>query len=135
MLTGNCLCNAVNFHLPDEFLYAFYCHCSECRRFSGSAFSVAGGISREKLIVTNGEEHIKYYRKRDVANLAFCEMCGSSLFSDNFKRGLIHIRYGALKEEPSLKPQAHMHVASKLPWYEITDDLPQFKTIPSSKIS
>ena len=135
MLNGNCLCNAVNFHLPDEFLYAFYCHCSECRRFSGSAFSVAGGISREKLIVTNGEENIKYYRKRDVANLAFCEMCGSSLFSDNFKRGLIHIRYGALNEEPSLKPQAHMHVASMLPWYEITDDLPQFKTIPSSKIS
>ena len=135
MLNGNCLCNAVNFHLPDEFLYAFYCHCSECRRFSGSAFSVAGGISREKLIVTNGEEHIKYYRKRGVANLAFCEMCGSSLFSDNFKRGLIHIRYGALNEEPSLKPQAHMHVASMLPWYEITDDLPQFKTIPSSKIS
>ena len=134
MLTGNCLCNAVNFHHADEYLYAFDCHCSECRRFSGSAFSMAGGIAREKLVITNGENHIKYYRKRDVANLAFCEMCGSSLFSDNFKRGLIHLRYGVLNEEPSLKPQAHMFVASKLPWYEIKDDLPQFEAIPSSKI-
>ena len=133
MLTGNCLCKAVKFHLEDKLLYSFYCYCSECRRFSGSAFSVAGGIAREKLIITNGEKQIKYYRKRDVANLAFCGICGSSLFSENFKMGLIHLRYGVLNEEPSLKPQSHIHVASKIPWYEIADDLPQFETLPPSK--
>ena len=79
-LTSECLCSTVKFSLPDELEYAFNCHCSECRRFSGSAFSAAAGIPREKLVIVSGESHIKYYRKRDVADLAFCELCGSSLF-------------------------------------------------------
>ena len=132
-LTGECLCGSIKFSLADEFLYSFYCHCSECRRFSGSAFSVAGGIQKENLTISSGKEHVRYYQKRDVSNMAFCNLCGSSLFSENFRKDLLHIRLGVLNEEPSLKPQAHVFVGSKVPWYQITDDLPQFETIPPSK--
>lgn len=38
-LRGRCLCGAVEYQIPDTLEYAGYCHCSECRRFSGSAFS------------------------------------------------------------------------------------------------
>ena len=65
--------------------------------------------------------------------MAFCNLCGSSLFSENFRKDLLHIRLGVVNEEPSLKPQAHVFVGSKVPWYQITDDLPQFETIPPSK--
>jgi len=65
--------------------------------------------------------------------MAFCNLCGSSLFSENFRKDLLHIRLGVLNEEPSLKPQAHVFVGSKVPWYQITDGLPQFETIPPSK--
>jgi len=119
--------------MEDDFSYVFYCHCSECRRFSGSAFSVAGGISKEKLKIISGNKNIKYYCKREVAKLAFCNLCGSSLFSDNFRKGLFHIRFGILNEEPSLKPQLHIFVESKVPWFEILDNLPQFLTLPPSK--
>ena len=42
----------------------------------------------------------------------------------------MHVRYGALLDTPSLKPQAHMYVGSKSDWYEINDDLPQFDEAP-----
>jgi hypothetical protein len=37
-LVGKCFCGAVHYAVPDEFLYAMNCHCSNCRRATGSAF-------------------------------------------------------------------------------------------------
>ena len=49
-LTGRCLCGAIEYSVPDRFQYPGYCHCSDCRKFSGSSFSVIGGIPTEDLI-------------------------------------------------------------------------------------
>lgn len=38
MLAGKCLCGAVQYAVADEFIYAANCHCSNCRRTTGSAF-------------------------------------------------------------------------------------------------
>jgi|SRR5271166_4367721 len=45
-LVGKCLCGAVQVSIPDEFLYAGYCHCPDCRASSGSAFSAFAGIRK-----------------------------------------------------------------------------------------
>ena len=49
MLNGRCYCGAVEYVVEDAFIYAAYCHCSKCRRFTGSAFSAFGGIETDKL--------------------------------------------------------------------------------------
>ena len=49
MLNGRCECRAVRYRVPDEFLYAANCHCSNCRAGTGSAFKAFAGIEREKL--------------------------------------------------------------------------------------
>ena len=53
-LTGKCFCGAVQYAVPDEFRYAMNCHCSNCRRTTGSAFKPFAGIEREKFAVTQG---------------------------------------------------------------------------------
>ena len=55
MLRGRCECNAVAYEVPDEFVAALNCHCSNCRAATGSAFLPFGEIAREKLTVTKGE--------------------------------------------------------------------------------
>jgi len=55
-LSGSCLCDAVHYEVADEFRYAMNCHCSDCRKATGSAFKPFGGIEREKLKITKGEE-------------------------------------------------------------------------------
>jgi hypothetical protein len=51
--------------------------------------------------------------------------CGSLLYSVANEDGWLHVAMGSLVDEPSIRPQKHIHVASKAPWFEITDDLPQ----------
>jgi hypothetical protein len=53
-LVGKCLCGAVQVSIADEFLYAGYCHCPDCRASSGSAFSAYAGIRKEKVQLTCG---------------------------------------------------------------------------------
>jgi hypothetical protein len=47
MLAGKCFCGAVQYTVADEFLYSANCHCSDCRRTTGSAFKPFAGIERE----------------------------------------------------------------------------------------
>ena len=79
-LRGSCLCGRVNISVPDRFSYFGSCHCSQCRKFSGSAFSVLAGVPYEDFQVDSGESEIRYFVKSETGTLAFCGNCGSSLF-------------------------------------------------------
>jgi len=124
MLRGRCECNAIAYEVADEFRYALNCHCSNCRAATGSAFKPFGGIERDKLRVTKGEASLMIVGEPD-ANHTRCSECGSLLYSVVRDGGWVHVAYGSLVDEPALKPTKHIFVASKAPWHEITDDLPQ----------
>lgn len=126
MLIGKCSCGAVQFSVEDQFLYAGYCHCSQCRHSSGSAFSAFAGIQKEKLQVTNGEGSISIFAKSEDDLVSFCKVCSSILFSVIRNGKFVHVPLGTLVDTPSLRPMFHIFVGSKAPWYEITDALPQF---------
>lgn len=125
-LSGRCLCGAVAYALPDDLAYAGYCHCSDCRRFSGSAFSAFGGIDAARFTITRGADRITRYVKTADTVLGFCSMCGSSLFATKPSTAMVHLRLGTLDSTPSLTPQTHSFVGSKAEWYLICDGLPQF---------
>lgn len=125
-LKGRCSCGAVEFMIPDAFIYAAYCHCSECRRTTGSSFSVFGGISDSDLKITKGQDNIKFNRKSEDTEGAFCSRCCTAIYGRKSKLGLTHIQYGTLDEAPSLLPQVHLYVGSKAPWDIICDKLPQY---------
>ena len=60
------------------------------------------------------------------ANDTRCRACGSFLFSVVRDGGFVHVAMGLLADAPSIRPTEHIFVGSKAPWFEITDDLPQF---------
>ncbi len=126
-LSGRCLCGQVQFEVNDNFKYAGFCHCSDCRRFSGSASSAMAGIAQTELTFTAGEQAVQRYVKSENTTLGFCMHCGSSLFAEKPKLGMLHLRLGSLDESPSLHPQFHSFVASKADWDVINDGLPQFE--------
>ncbi len=126
-LHGRCLCGAVEYAVADDFKYMGFCHCSECRKFSGSAFSAMGGVTAASFRVLKGHESIAHYNKSKDTVLGFCRACGSSLYAQKPQKGMVHLRLGTLDEAPSVKPQFHSYVGSKVPWHHIGDDLPQFE--------
>src|SRR3954452_9470735 len=130
MLRGRCACDAVGYEVADEFVVAFNCHCSNCRAMTGSAFLPWGEIERDKLTVTKGADSLIVIGDHDASHEGRCASCFSLIYWTS--RGGTHVRvpYGALVDEPALKPTAHMFVGSKAPWHEITDDLPQHEEYP-----
>jgi hypothetical protein len=125
-LHGSCLCGAVGFAVEDAFEYAFYCHCSRCRRRTGSAFAAIGGILIERLRITEGAEHVVQFRATTHSDGHVCRHCHSPLYSVVHGDRFAHVALGALSAPPSRKPDHHIQVAHKAPWYVITDDLPQY---------
>jgi hypothetical protein len=126
MLKGRCECGAVRYQVPDEFLYASNCHCSRCRAATGSAFKPFAGIEREKLELVQGGDGLLVHGE-ETLNDTRCATCGSLLYSVVRDGEYVHVALGSLVDEPTMRPTKHIFVGSKAPWFEITDDLPQFE--------
>jgi hypothetical protein len=126
LLVGSCECGNVRYRVADEFLYAMNCHCSRCRAATGSAFKSFAGIEREKLELTNGTDELLVVGE-EALNDTRCRKCGSLLFSVVREGAYVHVALGSLVDAPSIRPMAHIFVGSKAPWFEITDELPQFE--------
>jgi hypothetical protein len=127
LVTGGCLCGGVRFEVTGPFLRANHCHCSRCRRHSGTAVCTQARVRREHFRLLSGDELIRVYGRGAGAVKAFCSVCGSSLFGGTWPEGpQVSIRLGAFDGDPGIRPQFHTFVDSKAPWDAITDDLPQY---------
>jgi hypothetical protein len=129
LLAGSCLCGAVRYAVRDEFRYSLICHCSQCRRTTGSAFKPFAGIEREKLELVAGQDLTMRYGGESTYDL-HCGKCGSLLYSDIGTGPYVHVTLGTLVDSPSIRPTAHIFVGSKAPWHTITDNLPQHEEFP-----
>jgi len=126
VIRGSCLCGGVRFQVRPPFLRANHCHCSRCRKHSGTAVSTQARVPRERFELLQGEPLIRVYGEGQGAVKAFCTVCGSSLFGGKWPHGKeISIRLGAFDDDPGIRPQFHTYVGSRAPWDEITDALPQ----------
>ena len=123
-LSGQCFCGAVHYAVADAFRYAANCHCSNCRRTTGSAFKPFAGIARDKLRVTKGADNLMVYGEEN-GNDTHCKTCGSLLYSVVRAGAFVHVAMGTLTDDPAIRPSAHIFVGSKAPWFTISDDLPQ----------
>ena len=124
-LAGQCLCGAIHYAVADEFHYAMNCHCSNCRRTTGSAFKPFAGIARDRLAVIKGSDNLLIFGD-DTGHDAHCKICGSLLYSVVRDGTFAHVAMGTLVDDPSIRPTAHIFVGSKASWFSITDDLPQY---------
>lgn len=128
-LVGGCYCGAVSYLVEDSFDYALNCHCSNCRRTTGSAFKPFAGIPRDRFAVTRGADRLTILGD-DLTHNAHCTACGSLLYSVVRDGAWVHVTLGTLIDTPSIRPSAHIFVGSKAEWHDITDDLPQYQEFP-----
>ena len=122
-LTGSCLCGGVRFELTAPFRRANHCHCSRCRKHSGTFGLTQGRVPRAGFRLLDGEELIRVYRPEGGTTKAFCSVCGSSLFGGTWPDGPeVSVRFGSLDGDPEIRPQYHSHTASAASWDEIPED-------------
>src|ERR1700692_4933332 len=92
-LAGKCFCGAVQYAVADQFAYAANCHCSNCRRTTGSAFKAFAGIGRDRLRITKGADNLMIVGEA-TANDTHCNLCGSLLYSVVREGAFVHVAMG-----------------------------------------
>jgi hypothetical protein len=126
MIKGGCYCGAVRYEIGGCLLMFAHCHCPDCRKFSGSAFSAILVTESDGFAVVAGEDHLVAFESSPGKRRSFCQRCGCHLFSRAEHRpGMVFVRAGSLDDDPGLRPQCHCWVSAKAPWEDIRDDLPQ----------
>lgn len=128
MLTGQCLCGDIKLEYDGPLGPIALCHCSQCRRAHGSAFSASAPIQKIRTRYTAGEDLIREYESRPGKYRGFCSRCGSQLYSRvDAIPGILRLRVGVINEPLEKGPASHVYVGSKSDWFTITDDTPQFE--------
>ena len=129
MIKGSCLCGKVSLEIHGAIHSARYCHCTTCRKFSGTAFAAWGLVKTGHLVVTGVESVSKYNSGGGLR--VFCTSCGSPLWYEPANvpafRG---IPLGVIEEGDVPKPEMHVWTKSKVSWASIADGLPRHETHP-----
>jgi hypothetical protein len=128
---GSCLCGSVAFEYraPQRM---YQCHCSRCRRARSAAHGANVFMKLDDFGFTRGEELVVQYKVPEAQRFtnAFCTRCGGKAPSVQRARGVVVVPAGMLDTDPLMRPFAHIFVASKAPWFEITDAYPQYAELP-----
>ena len=133
-LTGRCLCESIEYEITGEIGPIYNCHCSRCRRWHGAAFRTRSTIKKSQFKWLKGEDLLSKFYSSSTTEKTFCSVCGSSLISLYCEEpDKIGFPLGGLDQAPSNKLEGHFFVASKSPWYEILDSLPQHDEFPGSR--
>jgi hypothetical protein len=132
VLRGGCLCGEIRYEIEGPVGRALYCHCTMCRKAHGSAFRARLAVPRNGFRFVRGEELLARYRSSPNTVRSFCSRCGSPLVNVwDGDPGSFGLALGTLDDDPGVRPERHLHVASKAPWLEITDGLPQHDGEPT----
>ncbi|HVM99386.1 MAG TPA: GFA family protein [Caulobacteraceae bacterium] len=127
MQTGRCLCGAVTYEIAGALAGVQLCHCSQCRRASGSAFAANMPVRAGNFRITAGERTLKAYESSPGKERVFCGACGSPIISRSVAApGWVRVRAGTLDEPAATSAAFHFHTDSRAGWLPITDDLPRY---------
>jgi hypothetical protein len=127
MRTGQCLCGSVRFRIDGDLQTFAYCHCTSCRRSSGSAFMANSEIRTSQLHWMQGRDFIREYESSPGKFRAFCSGCGSPIYARHpAQPEHLSMRLGLIEGDPGHRASAHFNVSEKAAWFTVSDGLPQY---------
>ena len=122
MARGQCNCGRISFKITTDLSGVIVCHCSICRRATGSNGIAVVIVDNDKFEWTGGEDVVASWKKPDVDwQVWFCRKCGSPVPGINDESRMF-VPAGLIEDEgESLKVMHHIWVDSKASWDEIGD--------------
>lgn len=116
-MKGECLCGNVKFEIKEEIRNFYQCHCSLCRKVTGSSSSTATFINASAFRWISGESDIRSYKKPSGYRSDFCSVCGSLVPNSLRDSGMMWVPAGLLNEPlTSSKIAVHLHTKSAATW-------------------
>jgi hypothetical protein len=124
---GSCSCGKIRFEIAGRPFRMHHCHCGRCRHARGAAHATNVLYQIEMLTFTQGENLLVDFNLpgAEFFGTSFCRECGGAMPRRSPARDAVVVPVGSLDTEPDIHAMAHQFVASKAPWYDITDGVPQ----------
>jgi len=132
---GGCQCGEIRYRLTGEPIFLTICHCSECKRQSGSAFGMSLRMRKTDVEVT-GARPKRWVRPSDIGGHVacfFCETCGTRLWHEPDAPGFMHIKPGTLDDFSTLAPKYESWTARKSPWLHFDGIEMSFERQPAER--
>lgn len=131
--TGSCVCGEVKWAVTGPYRFFQYCHCSRCRKRTGSAHAANLAVPHTQVSWLAGDDAVTRFElstARAWGN-AFCSRCGSGVpwLTRNGKAYIVPA--GGLDAPPEHGPTRNVHFASRANWYEHATNLPIFEEDPT----
>ena len=134
-MIGSCLCDSIRYEIDPPFKIFQYCHCSRCRKFTGSVHSANLFVPVSQFRWLEGQEQVGKYDLKEAKYLttSFCKQCGSSMPWEVKGIPNMVVPVGTLDEDPKIKPQQNIYCSSQASWYVESSELPKYAELPVSK--
>jgi hypothetical protein len=128
---GSCLCGAVRYTASGEAVRFYHCHCSRCRKASGTGHA-SNLFLKGTLQWDSGEELVQHFKLPEAERFtnSFCKICGGRVPRMIEAMGMVFIPAGSLDEEPTIQPQARIFVGSRAGWSCEQGTIPEFEAYP-----
>ena len=125
---GSCFCGSVQFEVTGDAPLQGYCHCEDCRRWSGAPVTSYALWQSDAVRITAGEDKLVTYTRSGQAHRKHCRECGGALMTELPAADMTDV-YPHLLKDYDFVPQAHI-------WYgvraiDLDDGLPKFKDMPA----
>ena len=127
-LKGSCLCGAVKYAVSGEPTRFYHCHCSRCRKATGTGHASNLFLQPGTLTWLSGEEQIRAFKVPEAKRFTnhFCATCGSRLPRQIKDTDVVMIPSGSLDDDAPIKPQARVFAGSGASWSCTGDALPVY---------
>lgn len=130
---GKCLCGEVSYEITGNLGIFQYCHCSRCRKFTGSAYAANILVAPGQFHWLSGESNVGRFEPAETRHFAtsFCRICGSSMPWLAKSGASVIVPAGTLENHPGIEPSKNIFYGSRAPWYKDADGLPKDHDAPT----
>lgn len=131
-VSGSCQCDAVRFEIVGNFDGFMLCHCSRCRKDTGSAHAANLFASSAQITWRCGQDKVRQYQVPGTRHAkAFCSGCGSALPSLQMDGTVLVVPAGSLDSEIAIRPSAHICCDARATWDDGLEMLPKLPGLPA----
>lgn len=132
IFSGSCLCGTVRFEIKPPFSAFRYCHCSRCRKASGSAHAANVFVPQSQFGWLAGEASVNRFDLPGAKRFSvwFCSRCGTRVPHKVRERDDYLVPAGILDNDPVRRPEHSIFWGSKAPWYLEPAEIPKHAEYP-----
>lgn len=123
---GHCLCGKTSWEYSGDVTWACYCHCDDCRR--NCAAPVVGWLGVPLRNFRWKGDAPRTFQSSAPVRRHFCATCGTPMgFEAEHYPGGMHLYAATMADPSAFAPTFHVNWQDKLPWLDMTDDLPKYE--------